>query len=95
MKKIKQKQVAEKILPAEKIGEDDTVGFSQLCESGGFELMQCLANCRQLSLISCQWSAKELKGNIGAQSKIYICPIQHNISSESIQPQDIVNVKQV
>ena len=100
LKKIKlhlndsEEQVAEKILSANLNEENETLGFPQLRDGGGFELLQCLSNCRQLSLISCQWSVKELKANLGAQSKIYIRPIQHNLSTKSIQTQNTVKVKQ-
>ena len=46
----------EKILSADLNEENETLGFPQLQDGGGFELLQCLSNCRQLSLTSCQWS---------------------------------------
>ena len=46
----------EKILSADLNEENKTLGFPQLQDGGGFELLQCLSNCRQLSLTSCQWS---------------------------------------
>ena len=100
LKKIKlqlndsEEQVAEKILSADLNEENETLGFPQLRDGGGYELLQCLSNCRQLSLISCQWSVKELKANLGAQSKIYIRPIQHNLSTKPIQTETTVKVKQ-
>ena len=100
LKKIKlqlndsEEQVAEKILSADLNEENETLGFPQLRDGGGYELLQCLSNCRQLSLISCQWSVKELKANLGTQSKIYICPIQQNLSTKPSQPETTVEVKQ-
>jgi hypothetical protein len=99
MKKIKlqlndsEEQVAEKILSADLNEENETIGFPQLRDGGGYELLQCLSNCRQLSLISCAWSVKELKANLG-QSKIYIRPIQKSLSTKSNQPETTVKVKQ-
>ena len=100
LKKVKlrlndsEEQVAEKILSADLNEENETLGFPQLRNGRGYELLQCLSNCRQLSLISCQWSVKELKANLGAQSKIYIRPIQQNLSTKPSQPETTVKVKQ-
>ena len=75
LKKIKlqlndnEEQVAEKILSGDLNEENETLGFPQLRDGGGYELLQCLSNCRQLSLISCQWSVKELKANLGAHQR--------------------------
>ena len=99
LKKIKlqlndsEEQVAEKILSADLNEENETLGFPQLGDGGGYELLQCMSNCRQLSLISCQWSVKELKANLG-QSKIYIRPIQQNLSTKPTQTETTVKVKQ-
>ena len=60
-------------------------GFPQLKEAGGFELLTCRANSRDLSVIPCSMAAKDLKKLIGGgQSKIYIRPIQKNLSVKSI-----------
>ena len=37
---------------------------------------------------------KELKADLGVQPKIYICPIQHNLSTKPIQTQNTVKMKQ-
>ena len=55
---------------------DQTVGFPKLKTCGGFELMNCAANCRNLNVLDCEWSVKSLKSCIGGQSRIYIRPIQ-------------------
>ena len=55
---------------------DQTVGFPKLKNCGGFELMNCAANCRNLNVLNCEWSVKSLKSCIGGQSRIYIRPIQ-------------------
>lgn len=80
-----EKIVIEKITCAElddKTG--DVCGFPKLKNGGGFEFMHCVANCRTLSVIECASSVKELKANIGGQSKIYLRPIQRNLSTTPI-----------
>lgn len=54
-------------------------GFPLLKDVGGFELLHCQSNCRELQIISCPWSVEFLKKVIGTQAKIYIRPIQKNI----------------
>ena len=56
-----------------------TLGYSQLQNCGGFELMKCIPNCKVLEPLECQISAKNLKAAAG-QGKIYIRPIQSSIS---------------
>lgn len=53
--------------------------FPLLKDVGGFELLHCQSNCRELQVISCPWSVEFLKKVIGTQAKIYIRPIQKNI----------------
>lgn len=99
LKKIKfsaeddETQVAEKIMSKD-IVNDETLGFPQLKEGGGFELLQCQSSSRQLTMIKCHWSAKDLKANLGAQSKIYIRPIQKNLSTESKKPGSVNHITQ-
>lgn len=54
-------------------------GFPLLKDVGGFELLHCQSNYRELQVISCPWSVEFLKKVIGTQAKIYIRPIQKNI----------------
>lgn len=61
---------------AKLISTDD---FPQLKDVGGFELLHCQSNCRELQVISCPWSVEFLKKAIGTQGKIYIRPIQENL----------------
>ena len=57
------------------------MGFQQLKTCGGFELMRCASNCRDLSTISCSWNAKDLRSSLGGgQGKIYLRPIQKSFS---------------
>ena len=62
----------------------DCKGFPQLQDCGGFELLQCRQNSRTLTLIECEWSVKSLKTFLGYQAKIYVRPIQKNLSIEPI-----------
>lgn len=62
----------------------DCKGFPQLHDCGGFELLQCRQNSRTLTLIECEWSVKSLKTFLGYQAKIYVRPIQKNLSIEPI-----------
>ena len=62
------------------------LGFPQLRTCGGFEMLQCLANCRDLSVISTSWSVRDLKSALGGQAKIYLRPIQKNLSTRSQEP---------
>ena len=48
---------------------------------GGFELLQCTANCRDLEVLKCVMSVNELKNHISGQGKIYIRPIQGSLST--------------
>lgn len=56
--------------------------FPKLEMAGGIELLRCEANCRILKIIDCEWSAASLRSCVGSQAKIYIRPIQTNISVE-------------
>ena len=42
-----------------------TSGYSQLQNRGGFELMQCILNCKVLEQLKCETSAKNLKTATG------------------------------
>ena len=64
----------------------NTLGFPQLRTCGGFEMLQCLANCRDLSVIGTSWSVRDLKSAFGGQAKIYLRPIQKNLSTRSHEP---------
>ena len=64
----------------------NTLGFPQLRTCGGFEMLPCLANCRDLSVIGTSWSVRDLKSALGGQAKIYLRPIQKNLSTRSQEP---------
>ncbi|CAC5389515.1 unnamed protein product [Mytilus coruscus] len=65
-----------------KLSENET-GFHQLQDIGGFELLRCRQNCRQLEIVDCPWTVRDLKATLGSQSKIYLRPIQVNLSTQS------------
>ena len=87
-------QVVDRIMSAEKADNGEPVGFPQLRDKGGFELLRCLPNCRELSMIECPWTVGNLKATLGSQSKIYARPIQRNLSTVSIQPDANILVKE-
>jgi hypothetical protein len=86
-------QVAQKIM-SDEVVEGETVGFPQLKDGCGFELLQCQSNCRQLTMITCRWAVKDLKANLGTQSKIYVRSIQKNLSTKPLKPEKVIQVKQ-
>lgn len=69
----------------DKLDEDgETKGFPQLKEVGGFEeMLYCAANSQDLCLLKCSRAAKVFRSNIAGQSKIYLRPIQINLSTAS------------
>ena len=91
LKKIKldtlddEQAVVNKITSDEKDNAGNAPGFPQLKACGGFELMRCQPNCRDLSVIDCSWYAKDLRSNLGGgQGKIYLQPIQKSLSTTPI-----------
>ena len=87
-------QVIDRIMFDEKGDDGEPIGFPQLRDKGGFELLRCLPNCRQLSMIECPWIVGNLKATLGSQSKIYARPIQGNLSTISIQSDANIQVKE-
>ena len=101
IKKIKfeidsdEKAVQETITSSEVNSETgQTIGFSKLKECGGFELMTWVANCRNLSTLDCAWSVKSTKTNIGGQSRIYLRPIQRNLSTTPMSEDTPCKIKE-
>lgn len=74
----------EKICSNEKDENNEYIGFPQLKDCGGFELLRCQANSRSLTVIDCPWTVKSLKKFLGTQAKIYIRPIQRNLCTEPL-----------
>ena len=61
------------------------VGYLQLKDCGGFELMQCLSKSRDLSVLCCSLAAKDIKAKVGGgQGKIFIRHIQKNLCTKKI-----------
>ena len=56
-----------------------TSGYSLLQNCGGFELIKCISNCKNLEPLECQISAKNPKAAAG-QGNIYTGPIQRSLS---------------
>lgn len=89
LKKIKleaeddEKTVISKLTSDAKRDDGNPLGFPALKECGGFEMMQCLPNCLDLSRIDCSWNANDIKAHLGGgQGKIYFVPIQKSISTK-------------
>ena len=61
--------------------DSENGGFRKLKGCGGFELLQCTANYRDLEVLKRAMSVKELKNHINGQGKIYINPIQRSLST--------------
>ena len=72
----------------------EVLGFPQLHNCGGFELMRCVANCRELVVIDGSWAVKELKANGGTQAKIYVRPIQKSLSTKPLAAEKTSQVKE-
>ena len=69
----------------DKISDEASEGFPQQKDCGGFEIMQCLANSRDLAIIDCSLSSKCLKARLGgSQGKAYIRPIHKSLSTKPI-----------
>ncbi|XP_070550065.1 uncharacterized protein [Ptychodera flava] len=66
--------------------------FPKLKDSGGFEILQCTGNGRNLSVIKSNWSIEELKTRIGPQAKIYLRPIQKSLSTNSVTSTQTTNL---
>ena len=64
--------VNETITSDEKDEGGNFKGFPQLKEVGGFEMMNCSPNCRDLKVLNCSRAAKSLRATVGGQSKIYV-----------------------
>jgi hypothetical protein len=87
-------EVVNRIMSEEKADHGEPIGFPQLRQSGGLELLRCLRNCRELHIIDCPWSVSSLKATVGSQCKIYVRPIQKNLSTTPIKPDVNVQVKE-
>ena len=75
----------DKVCSDQKDENNECIGFPQLQHSGGFELLRCQSNSRCLTVIDCPWTVKYLKQFLGAQAKIYIRPVQQNLSTTPVR----------
>ena len=78
-------------------GLDDVgqpIGFPQLKDCGGYEMLHCVSGSKILKPIECCWSAKDLKANIGPQSKVYLRPIQKHLSTTSLVSKNGSQIKE-
>lgn len=55
------------------------IGFPQLEEGKGFEIMSCVTNSRDLAVTKSSWSVEGLKSLFTPQTKIYLRPIQKSL----------------
>ena len=101
LKKIKlsltdnEQDVYNKITSSDVDEDNRSIGFPQLIDCGGFELMTCFANSRDLNLLSTSLAAKDLKSKFGgSQCKIYIRPIQRNLSTKSLAKENTCMIKE-
>lgn len=60
---------------------------SQSSNTGGFELLQCTPNCRDLKVLKHAIAVKELTNHISIHGKIYIRPIKRRLSTIPLAPQ--------
>ncbi|CAB4042845.1 Arylsulfatase B, partial [Paramuricea clavata] len=71
------------------------LGFPQLKTIGGFEMLRCTPNCRDLTEIDSCWSARDLRSTMGGgQGKIYLRPIQRSLSTKPLVQQSHSDVKE-
>ncbi|XP_071149968.1 uncharacterized protein [Mytilus edulis] len=61
--------------------------FPQLKKSGGFELLRCAQNCRNLKVLECNWKPESIRQYIGQQAKIYLRPIQNDLETSPSTPE--------
>ncbi len=101
VKKIKldlednEQRVLDKITSDTKEASGNPLGFPQLKSCGGFEMLRCSPNCRDLVEIDSCWSAKDLRSSMGGgQGKVYLRPIQKSLSTKPLVQQRHSDVKE-
>ena len=60
-----EEDVCKKLTSNEKTSDGDIMGFPKLKEAGGFEIMKCVSNCRDLSVIEFACQQKPSKAWLG------------------------------
>ena len=76
--------VLDKLTSDSKDEYGNPVGFPQVRTCGGFEMLRCLANCRDLTVIDSSWSVQDLKSTLSGQTKVCLRPSQNNLSTRSL-----------
>ena len=70
--------------------DGETEGFLKLRGCGGFEILQCLPNSRDLVIIDSSLAARFLKAKLGgSQEKICIHPIQKVLPINPVTQQKV------
>ena len=77
-----EEEVTRNLLSDEKDQHGQPKGFPQLKEGGGFEMLHCMSNSRNLQLLRCSHAARDIRFNVPGQSKIYLRPIQVKLSTK-------------
>ena len=96
--RLNEEEIFEKLTSYSYCNEENNgqeIGFPQLKSCGGIEIMICLANSRDLTVLDCSLVASDLKSHLaGEQSKLYIRPIQKNLSTKSILKESVSFLKE-
>lgn len=61
--------------------------FLNLKKSGGFELLRCAQNCRNLKVLECNWKPESIRQYIGQLTKIYLRSIQNDLETSPSTPE--------
>ena len=70
--------------------DGETEGFPKWRDCGGFEILQCLPNSRDLVVIESSLAARLLKEKLGgSQGKIYIRPLQKVLLNNPVTQQEV------
>ena len=78
-----------KLMSEEKLeGSEETKGFPKMKHAGGFQLMRTPQTTRGLVVIDGPYTSKELKIKVGAQTKIFIRPIQFCLSTKPLKTEN-------
>ncbi|KAJ8318237.1 hypothetical protein KUTeg_003328 [Tegillarca granosa] len=85
--------VLEKLI-SDQVLDNEVFWFPKLRNACGVDLLRTTQNCRNLTVIDCVWSTKEIKAILSPQSNIYLRPIPANLSTETLKELDDSTSKQ-
>ncbi|KAJ8313279.1 hypothetical protein KUTeg_009168 [Tegillarca granosa] len=86
--------VLEKLI-SDQVLDNEVLGFPKLRNAYVMlMLLRTTQNCRNLTVIDCVWSTKEIKAILSPQSNIYLRPIPANLSTETLKELDDSTSKQ-